>query len=755
MSSIVHSFLQSVQPHPFPKELVVSVIENTRTITQEETIKKVLTYETGLLVCVAIGIIYIILVPLIGLCFACCRCCGNCGGRMYQKQTSNTQCKRRTFYWVTVLITVFMLAGNVCMFLSNSYTGEIVRASSGDVNNILENLQSYFNTVPKQIDQVINESSVTVDNISQDINDTGHLLGTEIKKHLEGPFQMTLGPVWLLEQLINITDTLLRRLNKTQPELQSNLTVLQGKLSNVTQKLSNSSCQDNHFSLNCSVDLNLTLSNLSELSSCVVQARKIDLNKQIKEGQEYLESIPQRVTNETRDRVQGIMMQLQGIKTDISKLTNKVPLNILSDISDVLGNAQRNISTYTPYINKGEQIRGIVAVILCCLILLVVVCNFLGLLLGPAGLKSNVSPSERSSTANCGGVCLMAGVGFSFLFSWVFMIVVVILFIVGANTYTLICVPWQTGQLFQVIDTPAAFQVSQLSQLNVSVSDIYNDCHHNKSLWITLHLGNIIDLGDILNVSKFTVNVHDEFEDMIITFPNITLLSPEIQSQLRNVSSTASSVNVTSIIQEINAISKQNLNVTADELDDLANNQPNDTIKASLQKDANYLRSLQTWIEAIINPLVCELNSTINNISVIASRINGTVENVLEAFSYAQSFFNDNTTEIVKSKTRRFVNCHIEFITTFAEWANKTITDQVGACGPVASAVDEINQLICTQLVESLNAFWFSLGWCLIFLIPSIIFSVKLAKHYRRMKHTDLNENLIMMNPVPRANIKM
>lgn len=42
------------------------------------------------------------------------------------------------------------------------------------------------------------------------------------------------------------------------------------------------------------------------------------------------------------------------------------------------------------------------------------------------------------------------GVGFSFLFSWIFMIVVLILFLVGGNTYTLICVPWKNQELFQV-----------------------------------------------------------------------------------------------------------------------------------------------------------------------------------------------------------------------------------------------------------------------------------------------------------------
>jgi len=36
------------------------------------------------------------------------------------------------------------------------------------------------------------------------------------------------------------------------------------------------------------------------------------------------------------------------------------------------------------------------------------------------------------------------------------------------------------------------------------------------------------------------------------------------------------------------------------------------------------------------------------------------------------------------------------------------------------------------------NAFWFSLGWCTFFLLPSIILSVRLAKFYRRMDIADV-----------------
>lgn len=48
-----------------------------------------------------------------------------------------------------------------------------------------------------------------------------------------------------------------------------------------------------------------------------------------------------------------------------------------------------------------------VCLALCCVVLLVVVCNLLGLVLGPVGLKPKADPANRSCTADCGGTFLM------------------------------------------------------------------------------------------------------------------------------------------------------------------------------------------------------------------------------------------------------------------------------------------------------------------------------------------------------------
>ncbi|KAI2657863.1 Prominin-1-A [Labeo rohita] len=730
MSPFVHSFLGTVQPNPFPKDLLIRVTKdrNLNTELVKElypqqptcltaiTYDQVLQYEIGFLVCVAIGILYIVLMPLIGLIFACCRCCGNCGGRMHQKQTKNIHCKRRSFYLVTFLITVLILAGNICMFLSSTNTSETVNRTPTELTNILENVKGYLTNIPKQIQNVTNVAGVTVDKVKNNLVETGPLLGRSIQNGLKGPLDPAFNSITEIARVINSTSQGLLHLNKTLELLKPKVDVVQTNLSAVRQRINNtlhsSEC------VNCtslqpeldklSLDGSLEFPDQNDLRSAVDKAINADVIGQAN-----------KVKNETKLSVQMALLELDKIKRQITSVTDGLPLDVLKNISEPLTQAQKSIKDVSPLIDRSSQISRAVGLILSCLILLVVICNFLGLLLGVAGLKPKNNPTERSGTSNCGGIFFMAGVGFSFLVSWIFMLVVLILFIVGGNGYTLVCKPLQNKELIQLIDTPGVIPNFNLSttlnlNINLKVTNVYSDCQQNKALWTTFHLNEIFDLNKELNVSRYTQDIYKTFEDAQINIANITILTPEI-----------------------NDVSGTNLSSAAEKLDILADKQSNPSIKGQLQGQAKDLRDIQTEITTNIMPLLAAVDS------------------LLKKVGYAQDVLNYNISQIVKTESKSFIDCQLEIFKAFVHWANQTITEKVGRCRPAAAAIDRSEELLCKHLVESLNAFWLSLGWCMMFLIPSIIFSVKLAKYYRRMKYSDAYENNnFMMNPFPKVHLK-
>ncbi|MEQ2229523.1 hypothetical protein ILYODFUR_019741 [Ilyodon furcidens] len=724
-------------------------------------------YEVGFLVCIAIGILYIVLMPIIGFFVACCRCCGNCGGKMYQKQTSSIHCIRRTLYFSVFAITIIIFAGNICMFRSNQALKVSVNQSPLELSNAIDDMHTFLKAVPQQVENVVNESYRIVQEVTRNLNDIGRQLGMKVQQRFRGTVDPALQLVRCLHQESLNTSDRLDKLNFSLVQLQSSIDRIQANITAVRDQINQTlsepgctGCQNLTKDVQkLTVETTISFPSLHDFQSALDEVIKADLQSKISEVEEFFRTIPQRVTNETNDLVQNSIKQLNGIKAQISQVSNELHLSALNDVSKNLDQVQSDINKYLPEVESAEHFRWRVGMALCFVVLLVVVCNILGLVLGPLGLSPKEDPTRRSCTSDCGGIFLMMGAGFSFLFSWLFMIVVLLLFLLGGNMYTLICRPWNNGLLLQFLDTPGLLPQLELGpalglKTNINISDIYRDCEKNQPLWTTLHLHELVDLGDILNVSKYTARIREEFEKTNVTLSSVNLLSPEIKNQLVNVSAKATNFNSTAVIQQMNAMSSINLNTTADKIEILSQQQPT-AIKAELQNEALKLRQIQADIEVTVFPQVKNLNSSIKSLQSTTEKINGTVGEVLSKVAAAQDFLNTNTTQIVKTESRRFLDCQVDYFTAYADWATIMVTQQVGRCKPVARAVDSVEVVLCVNMVESLNAFWFSLGWCLMFFIPSIIFSIKLAKYYRRMKYSDCFDNHIVMNHIPRAQIKI
>lgn len=106
---MLHGFLRLVQPHGLPLELIADLAQTQGGAVTEEQKKELLRYELGFLVCVAIGLLFVVVVPLAGCCFCCCRCCGRCGGRASQKQGRRTRSRRRVLYGAVLLLSALLL----------------------------------------------------------------------------------------------------------------------------------------------------------------------------------------------------------------------------------------------------------------------------------------------------------------------------------------------------------------------------------------------------------------------------------------------------------------------------------------------------------------------------------------------------------------------------------------------------------------------------------------------------------------------
>ncbi|NXN92348.1 PRM1A protein, partial [Rhinopomastus cyanomelas] len=370
----------------------------------------------------------------------------------------------------------------------------------------------------------------------------------------------------------------------------------------------------------------------------------------------------------------------------------------------------------------------------------------------PLGLRDGVLPTQRSSLSNAGGNFFMAGVGFSFIFSWLLMLLVLITFVLGGNIYMIVCESWHNQQLFQLLDTPGLIPGFNLSELlgqedgTTNISEIYRQCKQDAALWETLHLDQRVSLDELLNISQYTGEISTVFEKVNITLSSISLLSKKHRDLLLDASRAGQPPNFTLTLEQLDQnVTRGSLLDLAKELEHLADKNGTN-VKEELKDHARRLRDLNKEIQTSFSGLLQSLKENIQLVQSRAAQIEMQTVAVLNEVNETQEFLEMETANIVKNETLTYIEELLDFFETYVSWAKSSLTGDVARCKPIAQTLDNVETITCDYILDSLNAFWFSLGWCTFFLLPSIILTVKLAKFYRRMDIADVyrNEDLEM-----------
>ncbi|XP_053804531.1 prominin-1-A-like isoform X1 [Vidua chalybeata] len=750
--TMAHGFLRLVQPNPLPIGLIN--FGQSESEFRQEDIRELLLYELGFLVCVAIGVLLIILVPLVGCCFCCCRCCGNCGGRMYQKQGRRMGCRRRALWASVLLVSAFLLAGGVCALISNTRFSQAVKSTFSNVNNTLDNIHTYLASIPQQVDFIINKSDVPLDYANHSLQDIGPKLGSMIASHIRSSTEGALGSLWsLLQGMETLNDTFANiAISRSDlEELQSNysqrLVSLRGELNHTLQKCGlpcgRVSLDGLAFTANFS-----TIPGVEQQLEALREVSESNIETDLEEVNRTLGMTPDKVQEQSQQVVAKSQDQLGLIRQEIRSLQEGLPLlDAEEKVGAFVNNATSVLEKYREPIIAWDGLRLIVCALLCCTVLLVVLCNVFGLLLGPLGLKEGVLPTERSSLANAGGNFFMAGVGFSFIFFWLLMLLVMIIFMLGGNIYMLFCESWRNQQLFQLLDNPGKipnFNLSELLGLKgdmTNFSEIYRQCQQDASLWQTLHLDQSISLDKLLNISQYAGNISTAFEKMNISLSPISLLKQSQKDLLLNASRAGQPPNFTLTLEQLDQnMTQGSLLDLAAELEQLAEKVGTD-VKKDLEDNARKLRELEKEMQASFSGPLQSLKENIHSVQSGAAQLEGQTTAALDKASRTQEFLERETPNIIKNETLALLEQLLDFFETYISWAKSRVTEDVARCKPIAQSLDNVEVIGCDYIMDSVNAFWFSLGWCTLFLLPSIILAVRLAKFYRRMDIADVYRN--------------
>ncbi|KAK3095244.1 hypothetical protein FSP39_012090 [Pinctada imbricata] len=714
--------------------------------------------------CIIIGFLFIFLFPIIGFCFCCCRCCGNCGGKMEQnKSDAGAHIKRRIFACILFVLIAFTLAGNVSVFVTNDQISYALDNIDDAVTRNLDDLSSYVNNTIDQIRYVANDNfNFTLDVVFRDLDNIAYILGIPLRQSLSnsGGINNAINSGYALENRVSSISNTLLAVNTTLDDVKTKGNILKSNLSDLKADIDTtcvSPCSINTAGVVIGFDNN-DFPDISDPVSKISDVQAQNLTAVVVDAQKEFDDIPWRVHNESLTAVTDLKDMISNFSGKLDDLVDQMVTAQDSLSGSTLNDFKTQVRDYVDIAEQYDKYRHYGGVALGCTVLLVVVLQFFGLAFGVLGHR-DVSPVNRGCMGTTGGNMLMASVGFVFIFSWLLMLLTTLTFIIGAPLEKFLCKTLTSpdmSDLDELVDerifkimypdrdsgTLLGVAIFGNDTVDLKFTQMLQDCQAGKAAYVAFKLDNLFDISNFINYTN-TMNISGEIDKIQnnIDLSDIEVLTPDLTSQLNNLKDSVN-VNFTQFRDQLNK------NATDQDLVDLANQLDTAASAASGITKTN-LEALRDRTLAINNTeyanvmtAMTQLGTDLDSLETAVNGTTGDVDDVIVNFNTTQEYLRNNASSTIADEVRTYSDRIFSIIDSYIADVLYALNNELGTCEPIWTLYNSLVVItFCNYTIDTLNGFWFGLGWCIFFFVPSIIFAVKLAKHYRRMKQSDYNQN--------------
>ncbi|XP_077161952.1 prominin-2 [Paroedura picta] len=744
---LVQSYLDIVQQNPLPTELLRDALNDPPSAKTSQ----ILQYQAGYIVCATIATIYFVAMPLIGLSICCCRRNKRCGGRVKAYRRS-LLCQRNLLMLSLLLTTLVILVGVICAFAANQKVKEEMEPGARDALNTLQALRHHVSGISHGVQLAVEQFAVPKEQIIRDLNNVSWNVGSTIHLVLRGSVYSAINAMKSRVQdlqnslhHLQIIKKTAQRLTQYQDELEP---TLREQKENIITLLEDSRCTycDSALSRAQGLELGVNYYKLPSVERVLQNLHglpKANFSEMIQQANHSFNIFPERVAVKMANVVQDLKKELEKAMKKVQSIADSFPiLDHTHPIYDVLVKAENMSHTYFKEAKRFEKYRWITGVVACTVVLLIVICNILGLSFGTYGLTVREDPSDYESRGEAGAKMLITGVCFSFLFSWLLILLVFVTFFIGGNVQTLVCKHWANQDIYKFIDTPGnlppSMNITQRLGLkkNLNITTAYQQCKNGAGLWEVLQLEDSYRLSDQLSVSKYTAEFQKRLDDFNLTFEDILLTADGKKDLQTFKESGVDRVDYAGFQAEIrNPVVKTSIEGLALDLERLSKVQSDRTVAEQLAKESQTLLKIQNTTVDVMKELVEKLKESVYFLSTIAPNLQTQINDMEAKVHFVESTLPIDVHKIVRKELACFVRKEVGYISLYLSWLRHALTGEVASCQPLSTALDNGRVILCDRIVDPWNAFWFSLGCCTFFLIPSIIFAIKTTKHLRPIRH--------------------
>uniref|UniRef100_A0A8C5SLT2 Prominin 2 n=1 Tax=Laticauda laticaudata TaxID=8630 RepID=A0A8C5SLT2_LATLA len=683
---LVHNYLDVIQQNPFPTELLKDVLNEPPTATPSQ----ILRYQAGYVICAAIAVLYFVTVPLVGLSLCCFQRNRHCAGRIKAYRRS-LLCQRNLLMVCLLLTTLLILGCVICAFAANQKVKEEMDPGARDALHTLRTLKSHLNGIPRGLRLTVEQFRVPQRQILGDLNNISWTIGSTIhfllKETVSSAMAALKDRVQDLENSLHHLHTIhgsVQALIWDQDELAS---ALKEQKQSLTSLLEEPHCTYCMGVLSRAQDLKLgaDFQNVPSVEKVLKNLHGLpqtDFSEMIHKANNSFNAIPQFTVMKMDKFVQELKKDVERAAQKVQFVADDFPISDQTrPMNEALAKAENMSRPFLKEVKPFETYRWIVGTIACTIILLIVFCNVLGLSFGTYGLVVREDPSEYESRAEAGAKFLIIGVTFSFLFSWILILLVTVTFLIGGNIQTLVCKPWANQEILRFIDTPGnlppsmnASQYLGLKQ-NLNLTSAYQQCKNGAGLWEVLQLKDQYSLSEHLSVAKYTAEFQERLHAINFHFEDIVLLNAEGRRDLETFrKSQVDLVNYADFTAELrNPVVKTNVEGLAVDLERLSNVQSDRTLAGRLVEEAQKLRRIQNQIVLPMEALVAQLKESVQFLTTMSPSFQAQFNNTESQITLVEAILPLQTQKILRQELDCFVRKELGYISQYLNWMRTTV----------------------------------------------------------------------------------
>ncbi|XP_052706079.1 prominin-1-A-like [Crassostrea angulata] len=747
--SLVHGFINTIQPNAFPFSLIKQVLNGSFDISAQYM--ELVNYAMGFGICFVLGLLFIVFLPLCGCCFCCCRCCGNCGGNGKQIYEENEGCKRMGLAQALFLMAVVMAASAGCVYMTNDRFTVALQYADTSIANNLDDIMSYVNNTGMQFKYVaVDMYAIVADALIRDISGIGSVLATAIFNVLN--IDPVINAVISLDQSLSAIKTALDQVVTDQTALTSAANALDSALKTLksdidsTKSGCNGQCSPNTVCdaidtsvLAVSIDFS-AIPDLSSTQSTINSVIANNLTGLALTAKANLDNMESTINSSTSSIQSSLQSTLDTFKTTLNTMVDSLlaQLSGAFDSSSLKADSKSFFETALTY----DVYRQYFGYGLMGLFTLIPVLNIVGICCGCLCGDGDAIPTKRGCGSSCGGCLMMMSVALMFLIGSMLMFLTTLTFMIGGN-FEKICQTFLDLTIFKdFIDAGAISSISLGSMLlgdpnaNISIYKALLGCRQNKAPFELFSLDTLVPIDNYLNYSQYMGDIDTQINSIStsIDLSSFQILSKDLENTLNDFKNSGiGNLNFTVINDTLNQdLGNIDFNALIATMETIKSSCTGPTLTKWNQHIADTETIRDTTYPAVTTAKT-NLQTSMGSLESAVSGIVPKIDDVLTTAKAADDVIQNNVSSLLTTVALSYKNQILGYIDSYIARTRYLIFFELAACLPLWNLYDSFTTMFCKYTMDALNAFWFSIGWGLLFFIPVIVIAVKLSKYYRKM----------------------